>query len=549
MLRSGHIDQFARKNLPAEKLQPEFIASKDTQYPSRLNAAASLLDGPLECGWGDHTALINDEASCSYAQLAAQANRIAHVLVQDMKLVPGNRVLLRGANTPMMAACWLGIVKAGMVAVATMPLLRAKELMPVIDKAKVQAAICDYKLSHELLLAQQALPVLKKLVFFSAPNTIDHDQNLDELARTKPITFKACDTARDDVALIAFTSGTTGVPKGTMHYHSDMLAMCDLFPRHVLKPTSSDVFCGTPPLAFTFGLGGMLAFPLRVGASTLLLEGLTPEKLLLSIAKHKATVCFTAPTFYRQMALLIQASPAKYDIGSLQKCVSAGEALPDATRTLWRAATGLEMIDGIGATEMIHIFIASAGTDVKLGAIGKVVPGYEAKVVDEKLNELHELRELPRGQIGRLAVRGPTGCKYLADDRQKVYVKNGWNLTGDTFLQDEEGYFVYQARSDDMIISAGYNIAGPEVEAALLQHPAVAECGVVGMADEERGQIVKAFIVLKPSETADDKTIIALQTFVKENIAPYKYPRAIEFVAALPRTETGKLQRFKLKAM
>jgi 2-aminobenzoate-CoA ligase len=388
--------------------------------------------------------------------------------------------------------------------------------------------------------------VLKKIAFFSAPNTIDRNQNLDELARAKPITFKACDTSRDDVALIAFTSGTTGVPKGTMHYHSDVLAMCDLFPRHVLKPTSSDVFCGTPPLAFTFGLGGMLAFPLRVGASTLLLEGLTPEKLLLSIAKHKATVCFTAPTFYRQMALLIQASPKKFDMRSLIKCVSAGEALPDATRTLWHQATGLEMIDGIGATEMIHIFIASAGEEVKPGAIGKVVPGYEAKIVDEKLNDL---QELPRGRIGRLAVRGPTGCKYLADDRQKVYVKNGWNLTGDTFLQDEEGYFVYQARSDDMIISAGYNIAGPEVEAALLQHPAVAECGVVGAADEERGQIVKAFIVLKPGHVADDQTIVSLQTFVKENIAPYKYPRAIEFVAALPRTETDKLQRFKLKAM
>jgi 2-aminobenzoate-CoA ligase len=543
MLRSGHIDHFARNNLPAKTLQPELIASKDTQYPARLNAAASLLDGPIECGWGDQPALVNDEASCTYAQLAAQANRIAHVLVHDMKLVPGNRVLLRGANTPMMAACWLGIVKAGMVAVATMPLLRAKELDQVITKANVKAAICDFKLSTELLLAQEMSSALKRTVFFSSSNDIAHNANLDALALNKPATFEACDTARDDVALIAFTSGTTGVPKGTMHYHSDVLAMCDLFPRHVLKPKSSDVFCGTPPLAFTFGLGGMLTFPLRVGASTLLLEGLTPEKLLLAIARHKATVCFTAPTFYRQMALLIQSAPDKYDISSLQKCVSAGEALPDATRTLWRTTTGLEMIDGIGATEMIHIFIAAAGADVKPGTIGKVVPGYEAKIVDDKL------RELPRGHIGKLAVRGPTGCRYLADDRQKVYVKNGWNLTGDTFLQDEDGYFVYQARSDDMIISAGYNIAGPEVEAALLQHHAVAECGVVGLADEERGQIVKAFVVLKEGVTANEATVASLQTFVKESIAPYKYPRAIEFVAALPRTETGKLQRFKLKAM
>jgi 2-aminobenzoate-CoA ligase len=546
MLRSGHKDHFARKNLPAIHLQPALIASKDTQYPARLNAAESLLDGPIECGWGDHVALINDDASCTYSQLAAQANRIAHVLINEMKLVPGNRVLLRGGNTPIMAACWLGVVKAGMVAVATMPLLRAKELSQVIEKAKVQAALCDYKLSAELLMAQKASPTLKRTLFFSAPSSLAKDANLDELVLSQPETFKATDTARDDVALIAFTSGTTGVPKGTMHYHSDVLAMCDLFPRHVLKPTSSDIFCGTPPLAFTFGLGGMLTFPLRVGAATLLIEGLTPEKLLLAIVKHKATICFTAPTFYRQMALLIQAAPGKYDSRSLQKCVSAGEALPDATRTLWRNTVGLEMIDGIGATEMMHIFIASAGDEIKLGAIGKVVPGYEAKIVEEKLSGLHEL---PRGQIGKLAVRGPTGCRYLADDRQKVYVKNGWNLTGDTFLQDEDGYFVYQARSDDMIISAGYNIAGPEVEAALLQHPAIAECGVVGLADEERGQIVKAFVVLKAGEPKSESTIAALQTFVKESIAPYKYPRAIEFVEALPRTETGKLQRFKLKSM
>jgi 2-aminobenzoate-CoA ligase len=543
MLRSGHVDHFARNHLPAKKLQPTLLPSIDTQYPARLNAATALVDGPLKCGWGSQVCLINDQARCTYEQLAAQINRIAHVLINDFKLVPGNRVLLRGANTPMMAACWLAVVKAGLVAVATMPLLRAKELSQVIDKANVQLALCDFKLADEMHLAKTASPTLRQITFFSAPVDVPFSENMDLLAKEKPQTFTACDTARDDVALIAFTSGTTGVPKGTMHFHADVLAMCDLFPRHVLKPVASDVFCGTPPLAFTFGLGGMLAFPLRAGAATLLIEGLTPEKLLLAIGKHKASICFTAPTFYRQMAILLDATPEKYDISSLKKCVSAGEALPTATRALWQAATGLALIDGIGATEMIHIFIASAGADIKPGAIGKVVPGYEAKIVDDSL------RELARGQIGKLAVRGPTGCRYLADDRQKNYVKNGWNLTGDTFVQDDEGYFVYQARSDDMIISAGYNIAGPEVEAALLQHPSVAECGVVGLPDEERGQIVKAFVVLKADEPASEKTVATLQAFVKQAIAPYKYPRAIEFVAALPRTETGKLQRFKLKTM
>jgi 2-aminobenzoate-CoA ligase len=541
MIKSGLIDTFARQNLPKKSLQPEFNFSIDTQYPSRINAANELLNGAINDGGGALIALRSDDASCTYDQLQAQVNRLCHVLIDDLRLTTGNRVLLRGANTPMMAACWLAVVKCGLIAVATMPLLRAKELGQVIEKAQVHAALCDFKLAQELQAAQTLYPSLSKVLFFSCGSTEAKHQNLDQLALNKPTDFKACDTASDDVALIAFTSGTTGQPKGTMHFHRDVLAMCDLFPRHVLKPNGDDIFCGTPPLAFTFGLGGMLAFPMRAQASTVLLEGLTPEKLLTAIAHHRATICFTAPTFYRQMAILLQAHPGKFDLSALRKCVSAGEALPDTTRTLWHKTTGLDMIDGIGATEMIHIFISSAGPEIKPGAVGKVVPGYEAKVVDERM------KELPRGTIGRLAVKGATGCRYLADERQRNYVRDGWNLTGDMFLQDSEGYFVYQARSDDMIISAGYNIAGPEVEACLMQHPWVSECAVVGVADEDRGQIVKAFIVLKPGQEPTQPAIEALQTFVKNSIAPYKYPRAIEFLDTLPRTETGKLQRFKLK--
>jgi 2-aminobenzoate-CoA ligase len=541
MHASAHVDTFARDHLPPPAQWPALLLDRpEVRYPARINAAAELVDAHVAAGRGGRVALRTDDATGTYAQLQAQVDRIARVLVEDMGLVPGSRVLLRGPNSPMMAACLLAVVKAGLVAVPTMPLLRARELAPVIDKAQVSAALCDVRLADELRAAQWQCPVLAQVMWFEdGDGTVGGGApgSLEALAAAKPAGFAACDTAQDDVALIAFTSGTTGQPKGTMHFHRDVLAMCDLFPRSVLRVQPDDVFCGTPPLAFTFGLGGMLCFPLRAGASTVLSERLTPESLLATIARHRATVCFTAPTFYRQMAAL---APA-HDLGSLTRTVSAGEALPDATRQLWRRATGIEMIDGIGSTEMIHIFISSPPEAVRAGAIGQVVPGYEARVVDDAMNTL------PPGRPGRLAVRGPTGCRYLADPRQLSYVRDGWNLTGDTFVVDADGYFSYQARSDDMIVSAGYNIAGPEVEAALLAHPAVAEAGVVGVPDEARGQIVKAFVVLKPGHAGDEAMARELQEHVKATVAPYKYPRAVEFRAALPRTETGKLQRFRLR--
>ena len=537
---SAHVDTFARDNLPPPEQWPELPQSADTQYPARLNAAAELLDRMVERGFGDAIALRTDDAACTYYQLYVRVNQIAHALRERMGLVPGNRVLLRGTNNPMMAACLLATIKAGLVAVPTMPLLRAKDLAPVVARAKVAAALCDLQLRDELDALMRESPsareTLKQAMFFNdgsgAPDA------LETHLPAMPTRFAACDTAQDDVALIAFTSGTTGTPKGTMHFHRDIVAMCDLFPRHVLRPGPDDVFCGTPPLAFTFGLGGMLCFPMRVGASVVLLERGTPETLLGAIERHRASVLFTAPTMYRQMAALAH----RFDLSSLAKCVSAGEALPDATRQLWKQATGIEIIDGIGSTEMIHIFISSPPEAVRRGAIGKPVPGYEARVVDAEMNEL------PPGTAGKLAVKGPTGCRYLADARQPDYVKKGWNLPGDTFTMDADGYFYYQARSDDMIVSGGYNIAGPEVEAALMLHEAVAECGVIGVPDEERGQIVKAFVVLEPGYRDDAAMAATLQEFVKQTIAPYKYPRAVEFRESLPRTETGKLQRFRLRA-
>ncbi|TAK39548.1 MAG: 2-aminobenzoate-CoA ligase [Betaproteobacteria bacterium] len=534
MTRSAYVDTFARDNLPSRAQWPELLFElPELQYPARLNCATELLDRMAAGGQGDRVVIRTPDGQCTYAQLLAQANRIANVLVRDMGLRRGNRVLLRGPNNPMMAACWFAIMKAGGICVATMPLLRAKELTDIVRKAEISHALCDRRLDADLKAALPACPTLRSVCYWYD----DAADALDALAARQAASFRNVATAAEDVALIAFTSGTTGLPKGTMHFHRDVIAMCDCFPRSCLQPSADDIFCGTPPLAFTFGLGGLLCFPMRFGACVVLVEKLAPDSLLETVQRFGATTLFTAPTMYRATAALAP----RFDLRSLKKCVSAGEALPDATRQLFKQATGIEIIDGIGATEMAHIFISHTPERVRRGATGYAIPGYRAAVLDDAG------RPCRPGAIGRLAVKGPTGCRYLADDRQAQYVQDGWNLTGDAYAMDADGYFYYQARTDDMIISAGYNIAGPEVEGALLTHAAVAECGVVGWPDEERGTIVKAFVVLRPGYAPDDAMAAALQGHVKQAIAPYKYPRAIEFRDALPRTETGKLQRFKLR--
>ena len=529
---SGHVDTFARDNLPPRELWPRMDQSA-LGYPPRLNCATELLDRMAASG-PERTCLISPGETWTYARLLEEANRIAHVLVEDLGVVAGNRVLLRAPNTPMMAACWFAVLKAGGICVATMPLLRPRELAYTIEKAQIRLALTDERFAEDLEAARANAPTLDRIVPFHA----DDGTGLDALMQDKPTTFTNADTAADDVAIIAFTSGTTGKAKGTVHFHSDILAICDLFPRSVLRAGPDDIFCGSPPFAFTFGLGGILLFPMRIGAAALLLEQAAPPQMLEAIQRHRPTVCFTSPTAYRAML----SKRDEYDLSSLRKCVSAGETLPRATFDAWYEATGIRIIDGIGSTEMLHIFISAPEDEIRPGSTGRAVPGYEARVVDAEGNEV------PPATIGRLAVRGPTGCRYLADEeRQRAYVENGWNVTGDAYTRDEDGYFWYQARNDDMIISGGYNIAGPEVENVLLEHPAVLECGVVGVPHAERGHIVKAFIVLKPDVTGDDALVAALQEHVKREIAPYKYPRSIEFCDALPRTETGKLQRFRLR--
>ncbi len=529
---TAHVDTFARDNLPPAEQQPEFLFERpELRLPAQLNCAAELLDRHVDEGRGDRVCIRAPGVTWTYAALQDQADRIAHVLVRDMGLVPGNRVLLRAPNNPMLAACWFAVVKAGGIAVGTMPLLRAKELKTIIDKARITHALCDAALADELREAA-AGSTLRQLRHFND----DGPESLEAAMARHDGRFASVDTAADDTCLLAFTSGTTGVPKATMHFHRDVMAACACWPRHVLRPRADDVFIGSPPLAFTFGLGGLLLFPMAAGASTVLLERTAPPQLLDAIGQFGATVLFTAPTTYRTLA----ARGVDLRRTSLRKCVSAGEALPASTRALWKEATGIEIIDGIGATEMLHIFISADEADARPGATGKVVPGYVARVVDDDGNEV------PPGTIGRLAVKGPTGCRYLADTRQASYVRNGWNYTGDAYLMDADGYFHYHARTDDMIISAGYNIASPEVEDALMAHPAVAECGVIGVPDEVRGQIVKAYVVLRPGRTPGEAMAGELQQFVKDTVAPYKYPRAIEFIDALPRTQTGKLQRFRL---
>jgi 2-aminobenzoate-CoA ligase len=535
--QDAQYDAYAREQLPPPEQWPELrFDLPQLRYPERLNCIAQLVDAAVARGGGARVAIVGEHETWTYAQLQENIDRIAHVLRGPMALVPGNRVLLRGANNPMMAACILAVLKAGCIAVPTMPLLRARELATIADKAKVNAVLCAASLRAEIDAMPSGRP--GHLLYFGADGSAPQSPvSLESLMAQQPSHFDAADTAAADVCLISFTSGTTGIPKGTMHFHRDVMAICDCFPRSILDSQPSDIFIGTPPLAFTFGLGGLLLFPLRVGAAAVLLEKLTPESLLQAIEKHRATICFTAPTFYRQMAPLAD----KYDISRLQKTVSAGEALPLATRDSWQQATGLAMIDGIGATEMLHIFISAAGEQIRPGATGRPIPGYQACILDP------DGHPVGPGVIGRLAVKGPTGCRYLNDERQRDYVLNGWNLTGDAYEMDADGYFYYRSRTDDMIISAGYNIAGPEVEETLLRHPAVAECGVVGKPDEERGQIVEAHVVLKPAFEASAQMAVELQDYVKAQIAPYKYPRSIRFLSALPRTETGKLQRFKLR--
>jgi 2-aminobenzoate-CoA ligase len=535
---SAQVDRFVHERLPPRAQWPALHYDlPELQLPPQVNLVAELLDRAGETGWSERPMLRSPTRTLSYAQARLEVDRICRLLVEDLGLVPGHRVLLRGGNSIAMALAWLAVVKTGGIAVATMPLLRARELEDIIDKAQPRLALCDAKLCEELELARARRPVLATVVRFNAPDAAD---SLEGLAARKSGPFAACPTAADDIALLAFTSGTTGKPKAAVHSHRDVLVACESWPRHVLKATPDDVVIGSPPLAFTFGLGGLLLFPMWAGASVYFPDGpYTPESMVRTIRDVGATLCYTAPTFYRQAAPIAR----ELGVGKLRTSVSAGEGLPDATRQLWKDATGIEMLDGIGATEMFHIFISSAGAEVRRGAIGKVVPGYTAKVVDE------DGREVPRGTVGKLAVVGPTGCKYLDDPRQANYVKDGWNYPGDAFMQDADGYFFYQARADDMIITAGYNVGGPEVEDALLKHPAVAECGVIGKPDEERGMIVKAFCVLKPGHEGGSAMVKALQEHVKATIAPFKYPREIEFVASLPRTETGKLQRFKLRQL
>jgi len=532
---SAHIDTFSRDNLPPAAQLPDFrLAGFD--YPERLNVAVELTDRMVQKGFGDNTALIGNGRRRTYKELTDWTNRLARALVENYGVRPGNRVLVRAANNPAMVACWLAATKAGAVVVNTMPMLRAGELAQIVDKAKIALALCDTRLMDELVACAKDSRFLEQVVGFDG--TANHDAELDRVALTKPVRFEAVATGRDDVALLGFTSGTTGVPKATMHFHRDLLIIADGYAKDVLSVTPDDVFVGSPPLAFTFGLGGLAIFPLRFGAAATLLENASPANMVEIIETYRATISFTAPTAYRAM---LTAMDAGADLSSLRIAVSAGETLPAPVFNDWLAKTGKPILDGIGATEMLHIFISNRLDDLAPGSTGKPVRGYEARVVDENM------KELPRGTVGRLAVRGPTGCRYLADERQRNYVRDGWNLTGDSFVQDEAGYFHFAARSDDMIISAGYNIAGPEVEAALLTHADVLECAVIGVADAERGQIVQAHVVLADGVVPDTDTAKRLQDHVKATIAPYKYPRSVKFTPALPKTQTGKIQRFLLR--
>ena len=537
LLTSGHVDTFSSDNLPPKHQWPELNANQYA-YPQQLNVAVELTDNMVERGFGDHVALIGNGRMRTYKELSDWTNRLAHALVDDYGIQSGNRILIRAANNPALVACWLAATKAGAVVVNTMPLLRAGELSQIVDLANIKLALCDTRLMDEMHICAQTSDILEQVVGFDG--TANFDAELDQAALNKPVRLQAVATSADDVALLGFTSGTTGKPKATMHFHRDLLIIADGYAREILQVIPEDVFVGSPPLAFTFGLGGLAIFPLRFGATAILLETASPNEMITIIETYKATICFTSPTAYRVM---LNAMEEGADLSSLRIAVSAGETLPASVFEDWRAKTGKTMLDGIGATEMLHIFMSNRVGDAHPACTGKPISGYQAKIVDE------HMQEMPRGEVGKLAVRGPTGCRYLNDERQANYVVDGWNLTGDSFFQDKDGYFHFAARTDDMILSSGYNIAGPEVEDCLLGHEAVSECAVIGTPDEHRGQLVNAYIVLNETYQASDELILKLQDYVKNTIAPYKYPRLVHFIDALPKTETGKIQRFKLKVL
>jgi 2-aminobenzoate-CoA ligase len=533
---TAHIDTFTRDNLPAEAHQPDFLL-EGFEYPDHINVGYELTDAMVARGFGDHTALIGNGRRRTYKELTDWTNRLAHALVDDYGVEAGNRVLIRSGNNPALVACWIATMKAGAVPVNTMPLLRSGELTKIVTKAQVGLALCDNRLMDEMTACADGSNLLRRVVTFDG--TANHDGDLDRTALEKPVSFDSVATGRDDVALLAFTSGSTGEPKATMHFHRDLLIIADGYAAEVLGVGPDDVFVGSPPLAFTFGLGGLAVFPLRFGATAALLEDASPPNLIEIIERYGATVCFTAPTAYNVM---LAAMDDGADLSSLRAAVSAGETLPKPVYDAWLERTGKPMLDGIGATELLHIFVSNRFDDHQAACTGRPVRGYEARVVDDDMNDV------PPGEVGRLAVRGPTGCRYLADDRQHAYVRDGWNITGDSFTQDADGHLHFAARNDDMIVSAGYNIAGPEVEAALMGHVSVHECAVVGVPDNKRGHIVEAHVVVTPGTTADAALSTQLQNHVKATIAPYKYPRSVVFTDALPTTETGKIQRVRLRA-
>jgi 2-aminobenzoate-CoA ligase len=533
-IATAHVDTFVRDRLPPRDQWPTIrFDLADLHYPDRLNCASEILDAAVAAGRGDRLCLVGERQRWTYRELLERANRIAHVLVDDLGVVPGGRVLLRAPNTPMLAACWFAVMKAGAVAVATMPLLRAGELATLIERARIETALCDARLAEELERARGRSDALRRVALWAD----GEDGELDRRAAAKPARFENVDTAADDPCLIGFTSGTTGAPKGTVHFHRDVMACCDCVPAQILAPRADDVFTGTPPIGFTFGLFGLVCYPLRAGAASVLLERANPRVLLDAVERHRATICFTAPTAYRAWLDRL----AGRDVSSLRVAVSSGEALPPSTWRAFKQATGLEIVDCLGSTEMLHSFISTAGHPRRPGSLGKAIRGYEVAVLDASG------RRLPPGEAGLLGVQGPTGCRYLDDERQRRQVVAGWNLTGDVVVMDADGYLWYRGRNDDLIVASGYNISAAEVEDALLAHRDVADCGVVGAPDHDRGTIVKAYVVLERDAADDDATVTALQDFVKQSIAAYKYPRAIEFVDRLPRTATGKLQRFRLR--
>ncbi len=531
---------------PPRELWPRFGLDfpEAREWPAKLNIAEVLVDDNLKRG--DKPAILYEDRQIKYRELQLMINKFGNALkVLDVK--PYDRVMLRLPNIPEFIVSSLAVQKLGAVSVPTFTLLKAKELSYIASDCEAKVLITTPSLLEDVEKAKGELKTIRHIVLADAkPSEVEapyiaFDYLMDDFKEATGLEPVRVD--QDEVTLLLYTSGTTGPPKGCIHTHRHYLAVADCYAKNVLQAREDDVWGGPPTMAFAYGHTGLICNPLRHGATTSLVGSgrFEPASMFQLIEKHGISVFYGVPTAYRTMVAL-KHERGKYDFSSLRVCVTAGEPCPPSLYYTIKEFFGCEVLEHMGCTELFNGFISTRFGQVKPGSMGLAVPGYDVRILGDDGNEVKT------GEVGHLAVAGPIGIRYWKlPEKQAESVRNGWNHTGDMAYKDEEGFFWFASRSDDIIKTAAYRVSPHEVEEALIKHGAVAEAGVIGVPDLERGQIIKAFIVLKPDHKPSSRLEEELRVFVKDQIAPYKAPKEVEFVKELPKTETGKIRRAELK--